>query len=70
MVLVLGEATMAQEVPSHRSIRVRPPPLPTAQQSDANAQVTLKSQLLCPALVLGEGTMVHEIPSHRSISVR
>jgi hypothetical protein len=42
---------------------------PTAQQSDADTQVTPERKLLCVAEVLGELTMVHEVPSQCSMSV-
>ena len=58
---VLGEVTMVHELPSQCSMLLPP----TAQQSDAEAQVTP----LSGPLVLGEVTMVHELPSHRSMSV-
>jgi hypothetical protein len=62
VVLVLGEGTTAQDVPSHRSIRVRRmvpvEDRPTAQQSDADTHVVpLRMFVVCPAVALGEATI-------------
>jgi hypothetical protein len=42
---------------------------PTAQQADAEVQVTLAKTFSPPAAELGEATTVHELPSQCSVSV-
>src|ERR1700730_5266833 len=73
VVLVLGELTMAHEVPFQCSTSVWSLlawEKPTDQQSAAgDIPGTLVRRLYTVVLVLGELTIAHEVPSQRSTSV-